>query len=189
MATGYAAIENALLTQARKEAAAYAATRRQLAAKQLNDYTAELEKEFEAQKKSYTDRIYASEDEEVAVRNAASVKAALTRRQVREHLAGRGLSNAGVQVAALDGADNEKRTQVLASKAREKEVVRQVNLSVSAAYAAMRKKRQEKSRSLNDAAEKDILSHRTSLEKAARTRAGQIARSDKALALWEAGGY
>ena len=189
MAVSYADIESALLAQARKDAAAYAATRRQLATQQKNAYADEIKKEFDAQQKSLSDRVFASQDEEVAVRNAASVKQALTRRQVKARLAGQGLSDSGLEKAALAGVDAAKRQTAQESKAREQAVIKQVHASINEAYAAMQKKWQEKSRALTEAAEKDILSNQTSLEKAARTRAGQIARSSKALALWEAGGY
>ena len=187
MATTYASIEKDLLEQARKDAAAYAAQRLQTAKTQLEDYTADLEKEYKATEARYNQQVRQAKQEEVPARNEAAVKAALTRRQVRERLADKGLAGSGAEQAALFGADSAKRIAEAQSKAREQAAINEIHAAIQKAYRTMKSKQAEKRRSLNEAAAKDIRNQRAALEKAARTRASQIARSDKALALWEKG--
>lgn len=186
MAVTYASIENTLLEQARKEAGAYALKRRREADEQLADYVADLQAAFEKKRDTYYQEYYAQKAEETPKRATASVEAALLRRQARERLADRGLSGSGMEKAALAGAGERQTRLEQASRERVEAMRQQTQKTINAAYAAMLQKRLEKKRALDAAVQKDVRNNQTALEKAARTRASQIARSQAALEAWEA---
>ena len=188
MATiSYAAIENDLLRQARQTAQAYAVKRRQEAAASLAAYQKELDKAYQDKWQQYDLQIRSTRRASSPAYSDASVKAALARRQIRERLADKGLSGSGAEAAGLAAAANAQRVTERSVRAAEEDAVNELQLELSAAYTAMLQKQREKQLALNESAEADIRKQTASLESTARTRAGQISRSPKALALWVAG--
>ena len=183
MATSYAAIERELLRQARKEADAYAAAQRKKADAALRQFIADGEAEYNTKKEAYFKQAKDAAAEAVPARRTAAVLAALTRRQVREKMADRGLSGSGPEAAGLSGAAAAKTEAALSAQ----KALARIQSAIGQEYRRMREKQAKKRRALSLSTEQDIQKHRASLEKSAYSRAASIARSDKALALWEKG--
>lgn len=188
MAASYAAIERALLKQARSDGDAYAAEKRRLAKAEADRYAAESEAAYAAGRDAYLRQMKASVRASAAKRNTAAVQAALTRRQIRLRMADRGLSGSGTEAAGLAGANAKKAAADAAVTEALRSESARVNGAIGREYRELRQKQAKKWQQLTAAAEQDILKHRAALEKAAYSRAASIARSDKARALWERSG-
>lgn len=187
MATSYAAIERELLRQARKEADAYAAAQRKKADAALRQFIADGEAEYNTKKEAYFRQAKDAVAEPVPARRTAAVLAALTRRQVREKMADRGLSGSGPEAAGLSGAAAAKAAAETEAALSAQKALSRIQSAIGQEYRRMREKQVKKRRALSLSTEQDIQKHRASLEKSAYSRAASIARSDKALALWEKG--
>ena len=181
MATSYAAIERALLKQAKKDGDAYAAERRKKAESALRAYTADTEAAYAAKKAAWFSQARGEAADAVDARRDAAVQAALTRRQIRLKLADRGLAGSGTAAAADAQAKEAGETAVAEVNRALREKSDKINHLIGQGYRQMKQKQTEKRAALINAA------HRASLERSAYSRAVAIARSKTARTLWEKG--
>ncbi len=187
MATSYAAIERALLKQAKKDGDAYAAERRKKAESALRAYTADTEAAYAAKKAAWFSQARGEAADAVDARRDAAVQAALTRRQIRLKLADRGLAGSGTAAVADAQAKEAGETAVAEVNRALREKSDKINHLIGQGYRQMKQKQTEKRAALINAAEQDIVRHRASLERSAYSRAVAIARSKTARTLWEKG--
>ena len=153
MATSYAAIERALLKQAKKDGDAYAAERRKKAESALRAYTADTEAAYAAKKAAWFAQARGEAADAVDARRDAAVQAALTRRQIRLKLADRGLAGSGTAAAADAQAKEAGETAVAEVNRALREKSDRINHLIGQGYQQMKQKQTEKRSALINAAE------------------------------------
>lgn len=155
-----------LLRKLKQEANAYAIQRKKEAEAELQSYVADLKADYEKTVTLANRQYYAEKDAETPKRAAASVEAALLRRQARERLADRGLSGSGAERTAVSGAAQRQRLLEQESLARVEAMREKAQATMNAAYADMLKKQKKKQQELKEAVAKDILRKQEALQKA-----------------------
>ena len=155
-----------LLRRLKQEANAYAIQRKKEADAALPRYVADLKADYDKTVTLANRQYYAEKDAETPRRAAASVEAALLRRQARERLADRGLSGSGAERAVVDAASQRQTLLERESVKRVDAMREKAQATINAAYTQMLKKQKQKQEELKKAVAKDILRKQEALQKA-----------------------